>query len=227
MKWFSQAFEIAKSILSKNKTKSMLITPEQLKTVATSMSTATSIEMAELFNDLAVKYGVTSKDVFHEFCANVLQESLEMQHKAENMNYRAETLMKVWPKRFPTMAIAAQFAHNPMKLANSVYGYRMGNNQPNDGYNFRGGGYIGLTGREVYTKYAKYAGYKTVEGCAEDVRNSNRAALDSAYWFFCVLKDLEDEAEKDDFIGIVKSINGGTIGLKDRLFYYERLKPFM
>jgi len=227
IRFFAKAFEIASKLLTAKPKTIMLITSEQLKTVATSMSTATSIEMAGLFNDLAVKYGVTSKDVFHEFAANVLQESLEMQHKAENMNYKATTLMKVWPNRFTTLALANEFAHNPKKLANFVYGGRMGNNQPADGYNFRGGGYIGLTGREVYTKYAKYAGYKTVEGCAEDVRNSNRAALDSAYWFFCVLKDLEDEAEKDDFIGIVKSINGGTIGLKDRIFYYERLKPFM
>lgn len=205
----------------------MLITAEQLRKVATSLTPQRSEDMAALLNELGAKYGVTSKDIFHEFAANVIQESMEFAHKRENMSYSAKRMMAVWPKRFPTMASALPYDHNPEKLSNFVYGGRMGNTAPNDGWAFRGGGFIGLTGREVYTKYANYAGYTSVTQAAEDVRNSDRAALDSAYWFFCVLKDLEDEAEKDDFIGIVKSINGGTIGLKDRQYYYDRLKPFM
>ncbi len=99
----------------------------------------------------------------------------------------------------------------------------MGNNQPGDGWRFRGGGYIGLTGREVYGKYAAYIG-KEIGEAADLVRSRDYYALDSAFWFFYVLKGLKDEAVKDDFIGIVKSINGGTIGLKDRQFYYDRIK---
>lgn len=205
-----------------------LVTPEQLRKVATTLSKDRAEEMADLFNELGAKYGIVTKDVFHEFCANVLQESGELAHKRENMSYSAKRMMQVWPSRFPTLASALPYDHNPQKLSNLVYGSRMGNRPgTNDGWNFRGGGFIGLTGREVYTKYSKYAGYATVEACAEDVRNSDRAALDSAYWFFCVLKDLEDKADRDDFIGIVKSINGGTIGLKDRLHYYNLCKIYI
>lgn len=204
----------------------MLITAEQLREV-TKLTAERSEEMADLLNDLGARYGVTSKDVFHEFAANVIQESGCFAHKRENMSYSAKRLVQVWPSRFPTLAAAAPYAHNPEALANKVYGGRMGNNQPGDGWMFRGGGFIGLTGREVYIKYMNYKGYDNLKGTAEYVRNSDEGALDSAYWFFCVLKDLEDEADRDEFIGIVKSINGGTIGLKDRQYYYDRLKPFM
>lgn len=204
-----------------------LITADQLNAVTSTISPARCEEMADLLNELGTKYGVTTKDVFHELLANLLQESGEFNHKRENMSYSAKRMMAVWPSRFKTLASAEPYAHNPVKLANLVYGGRMGNTMPNDGWDFRGGGFIGLTGREVYTKYAHYAGYDNVVSCAEDVRNSDRAALDSAYWFFCVLKNLEAKAEADDFIGIVKSINGGLIGLKDRQYYYDRLAPFM
>lgn len=201
----------------------MLITPEQLKLIGTKFTTARAIELAGLLNDACKRYGVKSIDEFDEFLANLLQESLECSHKTENMNYRAITMTKVWPSRFPTIASAQPFARNPEALANNVYGGRMGNNQPGDGWRFRGGGYIGLTGREVYTKYAKYIG-KSVEETADLVRSTDYYALDSAFWFFYILKSLRDEAINDDFIGIVRSINGGTIGLKDRQFYYYRCK---
>lgn len=201
----------------------MLITPDQLNKVTDSLSPVRCNVLSDLLNAAYDRYGVTSFDQFDEFLANLLQESGECQHKTENMNYRAETLMKVWPSRFPTMAIANQYARQPEKLANFVYGNRMGNNQPGDGWRFRGGGFIGLTGREVYTKYAAYLG-KEVGETADLVRTEDYYALDSAFWFFYVLKGLKDEAERDDFIGIVKSINGGTIGLKDRQFYYNRIK---
>lgn len=210
--------------------KPMLITPDQLQKVATTLSKARAEEMADLLNELGAKYGVTEKGVFHEFAANVIQESGEFAHKRENMSYSAKRMMQVWPSRFKTLASAQPYAHNPEALASLVYGGRMGNVAgTNDGWLFRGGGFIGLTGREVYQKYKTYCGgkYDSLSSCAEDVRNSDRAALDSAYWFFCVLKDLELKAKNDDFIGIVKSINGGTVGLDVRKMYYERCKKFI
>lgn len=201
----------------------MLITPDQLNKVTDSLSLVRCNVLSDLLNAACDRYGVTSFDQFDEFLANLLQESGECQHKTENMNYRAETLMKVWPSRFPNLAAAQPFARNPEALANKVYGGRMGNNQPGDGWRFRGGGFIGLTGREVYTKYAAYLG-KEVGETADLVRSEDYYALDSAFWFFYILKGLKDESERDEFIGIVKSINGGTIGLKDRQFYYNRIK---
>lgn len=189
--------------------------------VAQSLNLNRATELSSLFNKLCVKYGVTTTDQFDEFLANVTQESGEFAHKVENMNYRAVTLRKVWPSRFPTLDIANQYAMQPIKLANFVYGDRMGNNQPGDGWQFRGGGFIGLTGREVYSKYANYLGKNVIE-TSDWVRNTDEGALDSAFWFFYVLKSLKDEAEKDDIIGIIKSINGGLIGKDVRLMYYKR-----
>jgi len=204
-----------------------LITAEQLKLVATTLTLERCKVMAELLNVLGTKYGITDKGVFHEFLANVVQESGEFKHKEENMNYRASTLQKVWVSRFPTLESTVGYVFNGKNLANKVYGDRMGNVKgTDDGWNFRGGGFIGLTGREVYTKYAKYINEK-VETAAELVRTTDKYALDSAYWFFCILKDLEDEAAKNDIIGIIKSINGGLIGKDVRLMYYERCKKFV
>lgn len=205
----------------------MLITPEQLKQCTTTINLDRCKTMAELLNTLGVKYGITDKTIFHEFLANVLQESGEFAHKEENMNYRANTLMKVWSNRFPTLESTVGYVFNGKNLANKVYGTRMGNVAgTNDGWNFRGGGFIGLTGREVYTKYAKYIN-ENVEVAANLVRTTDKYALDSAYWFFCILKDLEKKALDNDFIGIVKSINGGTIGLEVRQAYYIKVKKYV
>lgn len=182
------------------------------------------ILLARLMDGLCVKYGVANKDEFEEFLANVAQESMEFGHKQENMNYRASTMMKVWPRRFPDFTSCYGLAGVPRALANRVYGDRMGNRPgTDDGWNFRGGGFIGLTGREVYTKYAEFIGV-TPEKAAELVRTTDEYAMDSAFWFFYVLKNLEGKAVQDDFVGIVKSINGGLIGLDVRKRYYELVK---
>ncbi len=200
-----------------------LITGDEVRKIATSLNIQRSEEVAQLINDACNRYGITSFDELDEPLANLFQESLEFKHKKENMMYSAGRLMVVWPNRFPTKESAMPYAANERTLANKVYGNRMGNNHPNDGYDFLGGGFVGLTGREVYTKYAKYINKEVVE-TANLVRTQDYYALDSAFWFIYVLKDLEDEAVKDDFMGIVKSINGGVIGLKTRQFYYDRIK---
>lgn len=223
MSWITTIANAAKKILNIPPT---IILPEQLQKVATTLSFERCKQMASLLNEYCHKYGVTTKDEFHEFLANVIQESGEFAHKTENMNYKAETLMKVWPNRFPTIQQAEKYAHNPQALANKVYGFRMGNTLPDDGWRFRGGGFIGLTGREVYTKYAAYIGLP-VEQAADLVRTTDQYALDSAFWFFYVLKGLKNASDKDDIIGIIKSINGGLIGKDVRLMYYERAKKYV
>lgn len=206
----------------------ILITAGQLNMITSTLNDARCEEVAEMLNETAEKYNVKTLDEFDEFLSNILQESGELSHKRENMSYSAKRMMQVWPSRFPTLASAQPYAHNPKKLSNLVYGSRMGNVKgTDDGWNFSGGGFIGLTGRETYTNYALYAGYKTPEECAEDVKTSDVAALDSAFWFFYVLKSLRQKSIDDNFIGIVKSINGGTIGLSTREQYYKRCKAVL
>jgi putative chitinase len=213
---------VGRFAVEKSKPKTMLITAEKLDRVTDTLTYARCATLSSMLNDACDRYGVTNMDEFDEFLANLLQESGECSHKTENMNYKAATLISVWPNRF-NWNNAPQYARQPEKLANFVYGGRMGNNQPGDGWRFRGGGYIGLTGREVYSKYAAYIG-KEIGITADLVRSNDYYALDSAFWFFYVMKGLKDESIRDEWIGIVRSINGGTIGLKDRNFYYERIK---
>lgn len=200
-----------------------LITKEQLRGIATTLSSDRAGVMADLLNEICPKYGIDTLDEFHEFLANVLQESGEFSNKVENMNYTTAARIKaIWPSRFKTLASASPYVKNSKALANLVYGGRMGNTQTNDGWDFRGGGFIGLTGREVYTKYAAYI-KKPVLETAELVRTTDYYALDSASWFFSILKGLNDEAERDEWKKVVRSINGGFIGLDVRTKYYERI----
>ena len=86
------------------------------------------------------------------FLAQVLHESGGLLRLVENLNYTAERLVEVWPSRFPTLEAAEPFAHNAHALANQVYGGRMGNTDPEDGWRYLGRGLLQLTGRASYTK---------------------------------------------------------------------------
>lgn len=211
-----------------------LITPTQLKLIAPTLSMDRATVLADLLNEICPKYGMDTLDEFKEFLANVVQESGEFSAKTENMNYRAERLAVVWPARFSKTSkppyipndLAKSLHQKPVEIANVVYGGRMGNTQQGEGWRYRGGGFIGLTGKEVYSKYAAHIG-KTVGEAADLVRSTDRYALDSAAWFFSVLKGLNDEAQRDEWLKIVKSINGGYIGLADRNRYMEKVNKIL
>ena len=134
----------------------------------------------------------------------------------ENLNYRAETLMKLWKSRFPTIEVANEYARNPKKIANKVYASRMGNRDESsgDGYRFRGRGCIQLTGHANY--------FHAGQACGEDfvmnpdlVATPKYAAM-TAGWFWSTHK-LNQYADGSDFLMMTKKINGGTIGLQDRI----------
>jgi len=206
----------------------MLITTYQLMKVCPNLDVKRATRLAELINMICPRYGITTKDILHEFLANVAHESGGFRHKDENMNYSASRIKAVWPSRFKTIAEASPYAMNPKKLANKVYGDRMGNRPgTDDGYNFRGGGFMGITGRDTYEKYRAFTAFDTVENVADAVRTDDYYAMDSAAWVFSEVKKLNDEAERDEFLKTVKAINGGYIGLEDRQKYYDRAKKFV
>jgi putative chitinase len=134
----------------------------------------------------------------------------------ENLNYRAATLMKLWPKRFPTLDIASEYAGKPQKIANKVYASRMGNRDEasGDGYRFRGRGCIQLTGSSGYFHAGKELG---VDFWANPdlVATPQYAAL-TAGWFWST-HNCNKLAEAADWLGLTKKINGGTIGYDDRV----------
>lgn len=136
----------------------------------------------------------------------------------ENLNYRAETLMKLWPKRFPTLEFAKQFERNPKKIANTVYANRMGNRDEasGDGFRFRGRGCIQLTGSANYYHASKALGVDFIME-PDLVATPQYAALTAG--FFWNTQKLNPIAESGNNLALTKKINGGTIGLSDRILH--------
>lgn len=134
----------------------------------------------------------------------------------ENLNYKAETLMKLWKSRFPTIEIANQYAKNPQKIANKVYANRMGNRDESsgDGYRFRGRGCIQTTGHANYYHAGQALGVDFVME-PDLVASPKYAALTAG--FFWSTHGLNELAEIQDHRSITKRINGGFIGLDDRI----------
>jgi len=139
----------------------------------------------------------------------------------ENLNYRVETLMKLWPKRFPTLEIANQYAKNPKKIANMVYANRMGNRDEasGDGYRFRGRGCIQLTGHANYYHAGQALGEDFVMK-PELVATPMYAALSAG--FFWNTQKLNQYADTKDIRTMTKKINGGYIGLLDREKHFNQ-----
>jgi len=154
------------------------------------------------------------------FLAQIAHESGGFNFVQEGLNYSAQGLMKTWPRRFPTLASAQPYARNPEKIANKVYANRMGNGPESsgDGFKFRGRGLIQLTGRDNYTRFARSIG-RTLDQTVAYLETPE-GAVASAGWFWDTNK-LNVYADKDDFIGLTRRINGGTIGLADRKHHYD------
>lgn len=159
--------------------------------------------------------GVTTPRRVAAFVGQCAVESGCFRLVEEILDYSAERLCQVWPKRFPTTAEAAPFAHNPEALANRVYANRMGNRDPEsgDGWRFRGRGLIQLTGRSNYERFAHSLGC-TVEQAADHAATQQGAA-DSAVWFWTTnqLNPLADSWAIDT---MTKKINGGGHGAAER-----------
>jgi putative chitinase len=156
------------------------------------------------------------------FLAQCGHESGGFKATQENLNYSADGLKKIFPKYFPGN-IAESYARNPEKIASKVYGGRMGNGgeETKEGYKFRGRGYIQLTGKENYTSFAKSIGEDTV---ANPDLVATKYALASAGWFFSKngLNAIADKGADDATVtAVTKRVNGGTIGLPDRIKHFK------
>ena len=157
------------------------------------------------------------------FLAQCAHESGGFKALKENLNYRAETLRKIFPKYFPTDDIANQYASLPNKqeaIANRVYANRMGNGDEHsgDGFRYCGRGLIQLTGKQNYTKFAESLEIPVEE--ASEFLSTFEGAIQSACWFW-ESNNLNQYADSGDILTMTKRINGGTIGLEDRKQHYE------
>ena len=173
--------------------------------------------------DTAAKFQINTPLRLAHFLAQCGHESGGFRATQENLNYSAKGLNGIFKKYFPTEAAAAAYARNPQKIANKVYGNRMGNGDEasGDGYKFRGRGYIQLTGKDNYTAFGKAIGEDI---CANPDKVASQYALLSAAWFFSKngLHKMADGGATDAVVtSITKRVNGGTIGLADRIKHFK------
>ena len=158
------------------------------------------------------------------FLAQIAHESAELTRLEENLNYRAETLQRVWPSRFPTLVEAELYARNPEKIANFVYGGQLGNGpaESGDGWRYRGRGLLQVTGRANYRACSiAIAGDADTLLLNPELLAAPEYAAESAGWFWN-LRGLNVYADRGDFEGITRRINGGLNGLVDRVAYWHR-----
>lgn len=156
------------------------------------------------------------------FLAQTAHESGGFTRLVENLNYADVALMKIWPKRFPTLEFAKKYHRNPEKIANSVYSNRMGNGSEvsGDGWKYRGRGLKQLTGKFNYDKCGKALALDLVED--PDLLLQPMHAARSAGWFWAS-NNCAEFADSGEFEKLTKRINGGLIGLADRKSRYLKV----
>lgn len=200
-----------------------MITLKLLQALCPKTSQAVLEQYVEPLHDVAEYYDMYDNPKrLAGFLSQVAHESGGFNFVKENLNYSAKGLMTTFKKYFPNEAIAKQYERKPAKIANRVYANRMGNGpeESGDGYKFCGRGLIQLTGKQNYTRFAEDLGISVDDTVA--YLETPPGAVSSAGWFWDQ-NNLNNYCDRDDFVGLTKRINGGTIGLEDRKHHYEQM----
>lgn len=192
-----------------------MVSPDQLKKMHIDPS------LADAFNETFQRFGINTPVQQASWIGQCGHECGNFKILEENLNYRAATLLKLFP-RTPKRAWgftpeeAAAYEKQPQKIANRIYGNRMGNRDEasGDGYRFRGSGFLQLTGHSNFYHAGQALGEDFVMQ-PELVRTPKYAAM-TAGWFWQTHK-LNQYADSRDFVMMTKKINGGIIGLDDRI----------
>ena len=173
--------------------------------------------------DVAAKFQINTPLRLAHFLAQCGHESGGFKHTNENLNYSADGLKKIFPKYFAQAGLAESYARQPEKIASRVYGGRMGNGDEStkEGFKFRGRGYIQLTGKSNYTEFDKFVNEDIL---ANPDLVATQYPLLSAAWFFHKngLNAIADKGADDATVtAVTKRVNGGTIGLPDRIKHFK------
>ena len=160
------------------------------------------------------RFDISTPERQAAFIGQCAHESGNFKTLQENLNYSAKGLNATWPSRFPSEEAAQPFHRNPEKIANKVYSGRMGNTEEGDGWKYRGRGLIQLTGKDNYRLASDALGVDFAAN-PDLVLTREYAALTAAWYWN--KRGLNKEADAKDFTGMTKKINGGTIGLADRV----------
>ena len=173
--------------------------------------------------DTAARFNITNALRLAHFLSQCGHESGSWKAVRENLNYSAKGLMGIFKKYFPTATLATAYERQPEKIANRVYASRMGNGNENsgDGYKFRGRGYIQLTGKENYTRFDATVPESIV---SDPDLVATKYPLASAAFFFNSNKlwSICDQGATPAVVtAVTKRVNGGVIGLKDRIDHFN------
>lgn len=192
-----------------------MVSPDQLKQMHIDPS------LADAFNETFERFGILTPLQQASWIGQCGHECGNFRIMEENLNYRAATLLKLFPlnPKRPwgfTPESAAEYEKQPRKIANRIYGNRMGNRDEasGDGWRFRGSGFLQLTGHSNFYHAGKALGADFV--MEPELVRTPRYAAQTAGWFWQTHK-LNQTADGRDFVSMTKKINGGTIGLDDRI----------
>jgi putative chitinase len=169
------------------------------------------------------KYGIDTKERVAAFIAQCGHESLDFTVLAENLNYSADALLRVFPKYFSSISIAQKYHRQPEKIANRVYSNRMGNDSEasGDGWKFRGRGLIQITGKSNYIEASYYIFNNDSVLSNPQYFSTVIGAVQSACWFWYA-NNCNEFADALDNDGLSRRINGGDHGLVDRNERYQK-----
>jgi putative chitinase len=180
---------------------------------------------AASLNNAALMYGIAAdRAELIEWLTQCAHESQQFTRLEENLYYTADRLVEIWPKRFPSLTVANNYARNPHKLADFVYADRMGNGPEytGDGWRFRGRGLIMATGKSNYLLLMRLLGYPDLMACPDKLCTRAGASLSAAaLWannpkLRALAKDEANDDDYADFVSITRIVNGGTTGLAER-----------
>jgi putative chitinase len=197
-----------------------MITADVLRAIA--VTPANAEKWLPWLNKTMDKYDINSPRRQAMFLAQLAHESGGFNFVAENLNYSADGLQKVFGKYFPTREFAEEYARQPEKIANRVYANRMGNGDEasGDGWKYRGRGLIQLTGLNNYASYSMQADNEAL--IKPEIVQEPEFAADSAGWFWMVNR-LNAMADTGDVRAVTRRVNGGFNGMQDRQSKYDTL----
>ena len=204
----------------------ILITPDKLKRIAVNLSDEMCAHYAPLLLTAMEEFEIDNARRCAAFIAQTCHESQEYKRLVENLNYSAQRLMAVWPKRFPSMSFAQGYDRKPEKIANYVYANRNGNGAPEtgDGWLYRGRAIIGITGKANYEPCGHGIGLDLVSH-PELLEQPVHAFRAGAWWWR--EHGLNALADANEFTEQTKTINGGLNGLAERKVYWSRAKQVL
>ena len=173
--------------------------------------------------DILPQYAISTRRRVAGWLSQCGHESGDFKILQENLNYGVKGLLGVFPKYFPTQALAESYQRKPEMIANKVYGGRMGNGAEStgDGWKYRGRGLIQITGKENYTNcsMALYGDGSLLGN--PDLLMDIDGAIRSACWYWNS-RNINVDADNGNVLAMTKKVNGGTIGLDDRQARYDR-----